>query len=65
MAIVNFIGIPVMLEYVDSTTFKMVPKKVKLPESAKEEDIYVRLLYVPGHYEILYKWFDIKFKVQP
>ncbi len=55
MAIVNFIGIPVMLEYVDSTTFKMVPKKVKLPESAKEEDIYVRLLYVPGHYEILYK----------
>jgi len=54
MAIVNYLGIPVLLEYVDSTTFKIDVKQVKLPESAKIEEIFVKLLYVPGHYEILY-----------
>ena len=55
MAIVNFLDIPCLIAYVDSTTQRMVPTMMKLPEDAKKEEIYVHLLYVPGHYEILYK----------
>jgi hypothetical protein len=32
-----------------------VPRQIKLPESAKDSDVFVKLLYVPGHYEILYE----------
>jgi len=55
MALVSSLNIPVMMEYVDSTTHKLVPNQVKLPEDAKMEDIFVKMLYVPGHYEILYE----------
>ena len=62
MALQNYLEIPVLIEYVDaSPAYKsdgktLVPRRtIKLPEMAKEEDIFVNLLFVPGHYEILYK----------
>ena len=60
MALQNYLEIPVLIEYVDgSPAYKndgtlRERRTVKLPENAKEEDIFVNLLFVPGHYEILY-----------
>ncbi len=55
MALQNYLEIPVLIEYVDATTSSFVPRQVKLPESASLKDIFVKLLFVPGHYEILYE----------
>ena len=65
MALQNYLDIPVLIEYVDATTSSFVPRQVKLPESASLKDIFVKLLFVPGHYEILYEWFRPYLSILP
>ena len=50
MACVNYFDIGVKIEYLN-------PRKnevVKFPEDKKDEDIFITVLFTPGHYDILY-----------
>ena len=58
MALLNYLQIAIKIVYLDSSKNKEA-YTVILPESAKEENVIATLLYRPGHYDILYKWFLI------
>jgi hypothetical protein len=54
MALISYLGIKIKILYLDSTTTKLEPQTITIPEDAKEEDVILTLLYRPGHYDILY-----------
>ena len=50
MACVNYFDIGVKIEYLN----KHKNEVVKFPEDKKDEDIFIEVLFTPGHYDILY-----------
>ena len=50
MACVNYFEIGVKIEYLN----KYKNEVVKFPEDKKDEDIFIEVLFTPGHYDILY-----------
>ena len=50
MACVNYFDIGVKIEYLN----KLKNEVVKFPEDKKDEDIFIEVLFTPGHYDILY-----------
>ena len=50
MACVNYFDIGVKIEYLN----KYKNEVVKFPEDKKDEDIFIEVLFTPGHYDILY-----------
>ena len=50
MACVNYFEIGVKIEYLN----KHKNEVVKFPEDKKDEDIFIEVLFTPGHYDILY-----------
>ena len=50
MACVNYFVIGVKIEYLN----KYKNEVVKFPEDKKDEDIFIEVLFTPGHYDILY-----------
>ena len=50
MACVNYFDIGVKIEYLN----KFKNEVVKFPEDKKDEDIFIEVLFTPGHYDILY-----------
>ena len=50
MACVNYFEIGVKIEYLK----KKKNEVVKFPEDKKDEDIFIEVLFTPGHYDILY-----------
>jgi len=50
MACVNYFDIGVKIEYLNPNKNEVV----KFPEDRKDEQIFVNLLFTPGHYDILY-----------
>ena len=50
MACVNYFDIGVVIEYLNPYKNEVV----KFPEDKKDEDIFITVLFTPGHYEILY-----------
>ena len=50
MACVNYFDIGVKIEYLN----KHKNEVVKFPEYKKDEDIFIEVLFTPGHYDILY-----------
>ena len=50
MACVNYFDIGVKIEYLN----KHKNEVVKFPEDKKDEDIFIEVLFTPGHYAILY-----------
>ena len=50
MAWVNYFEIGVKIEYLN----KYKNEVVKFPEDKKDEDIFIEVLFTPGHYDILY-----------
>lgn len=55
IALINYINIPIMIVYLDSNTTIKKPQTMVIPEGTDESSIYVKLLYRPGHYDILYE----------
>ena len=50
MACVNYFDIGVIIEYLNPHKNEVV----KFPEDKKDEDIFITVLFTPGHYDILY-----------
>ena len=50
MACVNYFDIGVKIEYLNPHKNEVV----KFPEDKKDEDIFITVLFTPGHYDILY-----------
>ena len=50
MACVNYFDVGVKIEYLN----KLKNEVVKFPEDKKDEDIFIEVLFTPGHYDILY-----------
>ena len=50
MACVNYFDIGVIIEYLNPYKNEVV----KFPEDKKDDDIFITVLFTPGHYEILY-----------
>ena len=50
MACVNFFDIGVRIEYLNPYKNEVM----KFPEDKKDEDIFITVLFTPGHYDILY-----------
>ena len=50
LACVNYFDIGVKIEYLN----KHKNEVVKFPEDKKDEDIFIEVLFTPGHYDILY-----------
>ncbi len=50
MACVNYFELGVKIEYLN----KYKNEVVKFPEDKKDEDIFIEVLFTPGHYDILY-----------
>ena len=55
IALLNYLNIPVKIIYLDNNTSKLEPQVMIIPEDRKESEIFITLLYRPGHYDILYK----------
>lgn len=55
MALLNYIGIPIRIVYLDSNLANIEPSSMVFPMDVKEDPSIV-LLYRPGHYDILYRW---------
>lgn len=54
MALLNYLGIPIRIVYLDSNLASVDPTSMVFPMDV-EEDPSIVLLYRPGHYDILYK----------
>lgn len=54
MALISYLDIPIKIVYLDTNTVKIEPQTIYIPEDCKEGDIFITLLYRPGHYDILY-----------
>eukprot|EP01017_Pseudomicrothorax_dubius_P012333 TRINITY_DN1500_c0_g1_i2.p1 TRINITY_DN1500_c0_g1~~TRINITY_DN1500_c0_g1_i2.p1 ORF type:complete len:170 (-),score=51.34 TRINITY_DN1500_c0_g1_i2:118-627(-) len=54
-ALLNYVEIPVEILYLDSSAKATEASLVRIPESADPSKVFVKLLYRPGHYDILYK----------
>ena len=50
MACVNYFDIGVKIEYLN----KLKNEVVKFPEDKSDQDIFIEVLFTPGHYDILY-----------
>ena len=50
MACVNYFDIGVKIEYLNSVKNEVM----KFPEDKPEKDIFIIVLFTPGHYDILY-----------
>ena len=50
MACVNYFDIGVKIEYLNSVKNEVM----KFPEDKPEKDIFITVLFTPGHYDILY-----------
>ena len=50
MACVNYFDVGLKIEYLN----KLKNEVVKFPEDKKDEDIFIEVLFTPGHYDILY-----------
>jgi len=55
MAIVNYLEIPIRIVYLDANTTKTEADVMQFPEDVDQKNVFITLLYRPGHYDILYK----------
>ena len=54
MALINYLNIPIRIFYLDANIKAVEPSVLIIPETAKKEEIFINLVYRPGHYDILY-----------
>lgn len=54
MALINYLNIPIRIYYLDANIKAVEPSVLTIPETANSEDIFINLVYRPGHYDILY-----------
>jgi len=55
MSIVNYFEVPIRIVYLDANMKKTEPDEMIFPEGTAPKDVYITLLYRPGHYDLLYK----------
>ena len=54
IALINSLELTIKIVYLDANVQKKEPQILQIPEDSKQE-IFIELLYRPGHYDILYK----------
>ncbi|EGR30255.1 otu ubiquitin aldehyde binding 1, putative [Ichthyophthirius multifiliis] len=54
MALINYLCVPIKIIYLNSNPNNTEPNMIILPEGIDEKDVFVTLLYRPGHYDIAY-----------
>ena len=55
MALINYLNIPIKIYYLDGNVNVQEATVFKIPEDTNDEEVFINLLYRPGHYDILYR----------
>ena len=55
LAIINYMNVPINIIYLDQNQNYIDPQVMTFPEGTKQEDVFITVLYRPGHYDILYE----------
>jgi hypothetical protein len=53
MAVHNYFELPLYIVYLDNTPGEMT-YDLKFPDQEPKENIWLKLLYRPGHYDLIY-----------